>query len=164
MASVGDLGGGSLELADVSGGKVGRGVTLPLGGLSLLELSDRSPKKAAKIARDALQKAKPLEGLSGRTFYAVGGTWRALARLHMSQRQYPMRVMHNYVIPARDALEFTKLIERVEVEALQRDRNRVLRPPAAARLWRGGAGGDCPARQSQGNRHFGAGRARGTAV
>ena len=49
---VGDLGGGSLELADVAGGKVGRGVTLPLGGLSLLELSDRSPKRASKIARD----------------------------------------------------------------------------------------------------------------
>jgi len=115
---VGDLGGGSLELADVAGGKVGKGVTLPLGGLSLLELSDRSPKKAAKIARDALQKVKPLDDLAGRTFYAVGGTWRALARLHMSQRQYPMRVMHNYVIPTRDALEFVKLVERIETEAL----------------------------------------------
>ena len=115
---VGDLGGGSLELADVAGGKVGRGVTLPLGGLSLLELSDRSPKKAAKIARDALQKVKILDNLAGRTFYAVGGTWRALARLHMSQRQYPMRVMHNYVVPTRDALEFVKLVERIETEAL----------------------------------------------
>jgi len=115
---VGDLGGGSLELADVAGGKVGRGVTLPLGGLSLLELSDRSPKKAAKIARDELQKVRPLDNLAGRTFYAVGGTWRALARLHMSQRQYPMRVMHNYVIPTRDALEFVKLVERIETEAL----------------------------------------------
>ena len=115
---VGDLGGGSLELADVAGGKVGRGVTLPLGGLSLLELSDRSPKKAAKIARDALLKVKALDNLAGRTFYAVGGTWRALARLHMSQRQYPMRVMHNYIIPTRDALEFVKLVERIEAEAL----------------------------------------------
>ena len=115
---VGDLGGGSLELADVAGGKVGRGVTLPLGGLSLLELSDRSPKKAAKIARDALLKVKTLDNLAGRTFYAVGGTWRSLARLHMSQRQYPMRVMHNYVIPTRDALEFVKLVERIETEAL----------------------------------------------
>jgi exopolyphosphatase/guanosine-5'-triphosphate,3'-diphosphate pyrophosphatase len=115
---VGDLGGGSLELADVADGKVGRGVTLPLGGLSLLELSDRSPKKAAKIARDALQKVKTLDNLAGRTFYAVGGTWRALARLHMGQRQYPMRVMHNYVVPTRDALEFVKLVERIETEAL----------------------------------------------
>ena len=115
---VGDLGGGSLEIADVAGGKVGKGVTLPLGGLSLLELSDRSPKRAAKIARDALAKVKALDNLAGRTFYAVGGTWRALARLHMSQRQYPMRVMHNYVIPTRDALEFVRLVERIETEAL----------------------------------------------
>ena len=115
---VGDLGGGSLELTDVKDGKVGRGVTLPLGGLSLMELSDRSPKKAAKIARDALAKVKALDNLAGRTFYAVGGTWRSLARLHMRQRQYPMHVMHNYVIPTRDALEFAKLVERIEAEAL----------------------------------------------
>jgi len=114
---VGDLGGGSLELTDLKDGKLGRGVTLPLGGLSLLELSDRSPKKAAKIARDALAQVKTLDNLAGRTFYAVGGTWRSLARLHMSQRQYPIRVMHNYVIPTRDALEFARLIERIEAEA-----------------------------------------------
>jgi exopolyphosphatase/guanosine-5'-triphosphate,3'-diphosphate pyrophosphatase len=115
---VGDLGGGSLELTDVRGGKLGRGVTLPIGGLSLMEISERSPKKAAKIARDALAKVKQLDNLAGRTFYAVGGTWRSLARLHMRQRQYPMRVMHNYVIPTRDALDFAKLVERIEAEAL----------------------------------------------
>jgi exopolyphosphatase/guanosine-5'-triphosphate,3'-diphosphate pyrophosphatase len=114
---VGDLGGGSLELTDLSAAGIGAGVTLPLGGLSLIDTSERSPRKAAKIARDALAKVKLLDGLAGRTFYAVGGTWRALARLHMSQRQYPMHVMHNYVIPARDALEFSKLVERVDVAA-----------------------------------------------
>jgi len=115
---VGDLGGGSLELTEIRQGQVGGGVTLPLGGLSLMDVSERSPKKAAKIARDALVKVKALESLSGRTFYAVGGTWRALARLHMYQRQYPMHIMHNYVIPSRDALEFAKLVERIEFEAL----------------------------------------------
>ena len=115
---VGDLGGGSLELTDIANGGVGLGVTLPLGGLSLMDISDRSPKKAQRIARDALAKASPLAGLRGRAFYAVGGTWRALARLHMRQRQYPMHVMHNYVIPTREALEFGKLIERIEAEAL----------------------------------------------
>ena len=115
---VGDLGGGSLELTEIRNGKIAPGVTLPLGGLSLLDMSERSPKKAAKIARDVLGKAKALQRLNGRTFYAVGGTWRALARLHMFQRQYPMHVMHNYVIPTRDALEFAKLVERIEAEAL----------------------------------------------
>ena len=115
---VGDLGGGSLELTDVKDGDAGPGVTLPLGGLSLMDLSERSPKNAAKIVRDTLSNVKLLQGLPGRTFYAVGGTWRALARLHMRQRQYPMNVMHNYVIPSRDALEFARLVERIEAEAL----------------------------------------------
>jgi len=115
---VGDLGGGSLELVEIRQGAVEPGLTLPLGGLSLIDLSERSPKKAAKIAKDALAKIKGLDRLAGRTFYAVGGTWRALARLHMRQRQYPLDVMHNYVIPVRDAFEFARLIERVEADAL----------------------------------------------
>jgi exopolyphosphatase / guanosine-5'-triphosphate,3'-diphosphate pyrophosphatase len=115
---VGDLGGGSLELTEVKNGDAGAGLTLPLGGLSLMDLSERSPKKAAKIVREALSSVKLLQSLAGRTFYAVGGTWRALARLHMRQRQYPMNVMHNYVIPSRDALEFVRLVERIEAEAL----------------------------------------------
>ncbi len=115
---VGDLGGGSLELTDVRNDDAGYGLTLPLGGLSLMDLSERSPKKAAKIVRETLSGVKLLQGLSGRSFYAVGGTWRALARLHMRQRQYPMNVMHNYVIPSRDALDFARLVERIEAEAL----------------------------------------------
>ena len=94
------------------------GLTLPLGGLSLMDLSERSPKKAAKIVRETLSNVKLLHRLPGRTFYAVGGTWRALARLHMRQRQYPMNVMHNYVIPSRDALEFAGLVERIDADAL----------------------------------------------
>jgi exopolyphosphatase / guanosine-5'-triphosphate,3'-diphosphate pyrophosphatase len=115
---VGDLGGGSLELTDVKNGDAGYGLTLPLGGLSLMDLSERSPKRAAKIVRDTLANIKLLQSLPGRTFYAVGGTWRALARLHMRQRQYPMNVLHNYVIPSRDALEFARLVERIEADAL----------------------------------------------
>jgi exopolyphosphatase / guanosine-5'-triphosphate,3'-diphosphate pyrophosphatase len=114
----GDLGGGSLELTEIADGDAGPGLTLPLGGLSLMDLSERSPKKAAKIVREALSNVKLLQNLAGRTFYAVGGTWRALARLHMRQRQYPMNVMHNYVIPSRDALEFARLVERIEADAL----------------------------------------------
>jgi exopolyphosphatase/guanosine-5'-triphosphate,3'-diphosphate pyrophosphatase len=115
---VGDLGGGSLELTEIREGALELGVTLPLGGLSLIDASERSPKKAARIARDALARVAALAGLRGRSFYAVGGTWRALARLHMRQRRYPMHVMHNYVIPSRDALEFAKLVERIEADAL----------------------------------------------
>lgn len=110
---VADLGGGSLELIDVKGTRVGKGITLPLGGLSLMDASDQSPKAALKIAREALGKAKILDNLRGRTLYAVGGTWRALARLHMRQRNYFMSIMHGYTVLARDAADFTGLVEKV---------------------------------------------------
>jgi len=115
---VGDLGGGSLELIDVKGGRPGSGVSLKLGALALMDASGGSPKAAVKIARAALADPGPLDMLRGRTFYAVGGTWRALAKLHMHQRNYPLEVMHGYEIPARDALDFASLVERVDSEAL----------------------------------------------
>src|SRR6185436_20399505 len=68
----------------------------------------------------ALQDARPLENGKGRTLYAIGGTWRALARLHMWQTGYPLHVMHGYVMPAREALDFTKLVHRVNPETLSR--------------------------------------------
>src|SRR5580658_10484550 len=51
---VGDLGGGSLELIDVRGGRVHRGVTLPLGSLALQDASHKSLKRAERIVRTDL--------------------------------------------------------------------------------------------------------------
>ncbi|HEY6257844.1 MAG TPA: exopolyphosphatase, partial [Xanthobacteraceae bacterium] len=82
---VGDLGGGSLELIDVRGRAMKFGVTLPLGGLALQDLSAKSLAKAEKIAGDALSRLDQLKAGRGRDFYAVGGTWRSLTRLHMWQ-------------------------------------------------------------------------------
>ncbi len=116
---VGDMGGGSLELIDVwPSSTLGRGVSLQLGGLALLDASKGSPKRAAKIARDLLAKSAPIRSLEGRTFYAVGGTWRALARLHMKTRNYPLNVMHGYTVPAAEALGLVSMIERMDVEAI----------------------------------------------
>lgn len=115
---VGDLGGGSLELARIDGTRVGLGATLPLGGLALLDRAKGSIKKAEKIVKRELAGVRQLHGARDRAFYAVGGTWRALARLHMWQTGYPLHVMHGYVIPAREALEFAHLVSRVNPETL----------------------------------------------
>jgi len=115
---VADLGGGSLELIDIKDTRVGKGISLPLGGLSLMDASDHSLRTAVKIARDALADVRMLTQMRGRTLYAVGGTWRALAKLHMRQRNYFLSVMHGYVIPAREAADFAGLVERVNAEAL----------------------------------------------
>ena len=115
---VGDLGGGSLELIEIKGSRLGKGVTLPLGGLALADSSKNSPRAAVKIVQKALEGVRSLDQLTDRTLYAVGGTWRALARLHMRQRNYPLHVMHGYVIPARDMVDFAGLVERVDTDTL----------------------------------------------
>ena len=43
--------------------------------------------QAQKFVREQLARAKLLQGGQGRPFYAVGGTWRNLARLHMERGQ-----------------------------------------------------------------------------
>ncbi|ABD87884.1 exopolyphosphatase [Rhodopseudomonas palustris] len=110
---VGDLGGGSLELIDVRGNRVRTGVTLPLGSLALQDASQKSPKRAERLVQAALADAGPLQAGRGRTFYAVGGTWRALARIHILQSGYPLRVMHGYSIPATEALSFARRLRRL---------------------------------------------------
>jgi len=116
---VGDMGGGSLELIDVRGTRAGTGMTLPLGGLALQDLSGNSPKKALRLIHEGLRKAPQLSALKGRTFYAVGGTWRALARLHMAERDYPLRVMHGYRIDPQDGIDFLKMVERTDAAVLK---------------------------------------------
>ena len=96
----------------------GTGVTRPLGGLALADISSKSIKKAEKFVKKTLSALPVLKGCEHRNFYAVGGTWRSLARLHMRQTGYPLHVMHGYAIPADEALEFAKLLHRVDVETL----------------------------------------------
>jgi exopolyphosphatase/guanosine-5'-triphosphate,3'-diphosphate pyrophosphatase len=110
----GDMGGGSLELIDVTGTVVGEGITLPLGGIRLQETANGSPAAAQKIARDAFKKSDLLKAGKGRTFYAVGGTWRNIARLHMVARNYPLEVMHHYEMPVPEVEPFlTAMIDGV---------------------------------------------------
>jgi exopolyphosphatase / guanosine-5'-triphosphate,3'-diphosphate pyrophosphatase len=110
---VGDLGGGSLELIDVRGSRVRSGVTLPLGSLALQDSSHKSLKRAERIVKTDLSGVAQLKSGRGRVFYAVGGTWRALARIHIIQSGYPLRVMHGYSIPAADALDFAQRLRRL---------------------------------------------------
>ncbi|MBM6596100.1 exopolyphosphatase [Microvirga pudoricolor] len=117
---VGDMGGGSLELVEVMDHTVGEGITMPLGGLALQDVSGGSIRRAERIVRQALEKAPEyLAHLQGRTFYAVGGTWRALAKLHQAARGYPLHVMHNYIISPDDGLDFLHLVEEADVKSLK---------------------------------------------
>jgi exopolyphosphatase/guanosine-5'-triphosphate,3'-diphosphate pyrophosphatase len=116
---VGDLGGGSLELVNVGKGKVGKGETLPIGPLRLADATGNEPDKARKLVDEALDGLSNLDAMRGRKLYAVGGTWRALARVHMARTNYPIHILHHYEIPREDVRELTKLLSRQSGKSLE---------------------------------------------
>lgn len=103
---VGDLGGGSLELIDVGDDRLGAGESYGLGTLRLKSDSAGSLGNAAGIVAEQLTTSRQLALLPGRNFYAVGGTWRSLVRLHMAMAGYPISVMHHYSVAADEMAEF----------------------------------------------------------
>jgi exopolyphosphatase / guanosine-5'-triphosphate,3'-diphosphate pyrophosphatase len=115
---VGDLGGGSLELVDVKNGIMGEGATLPLGPLRLLGDNKKSLTEVLAGIDTTLETVKWIGQGKRRTLYAVGGVWRNLARIHMAQKKYPIRVLHNYMIPAAEAVELAGLIEQLGSKTL----------------------------------------------
>ncbi len=129
----GDLGGGSLEIIEVKGEALRQSVTLPLGGLRLLDAADGRIDEAIDIADTQIARVAWLESGRGRTFYAVGGTWRAIARLHMERTGYPLHVMHGYMMPTEEAIDFCEEIRKAKklsampgIEEISRPRREVL--------------------------------------
>jgi len=116
---VGDMGGGSVELVDIDRASVGDGITLPLGGLRLRDMSDKSLSEATMIARRHLRKTSLLKAGRGQNFYAVGGTWRNLAKLHMNLKHYPLPVMHAYEIEAHEAENFLHRVLKGEIDRVR---------------------------------------------
>jgi len=115
----GDLGGGSLELIDIREREIGTGITLPLGGLRLSEYAGGSLDKARSFARKHVRSATKILGKgTGRTFYAVGGTWRNIAKLHMEMTQYPLHMMQGYEVTLDSMMQF---LDQVEVARDSKD-------------------------------------------
>lgn len=117
---VGDLGGGSLDMVTVSDGKTGGAATLPFGPLRLMDLSDGNLNKARSAVAKGLEKTKLGVPLKGRALYAVGGIWRALARVDMDYEQYPLHVLHSYRIPAGRAVKLCRVVSGLSRKSLEK--------------------------------------------
>lgn len=110
---VGDLGGGSLDVAEVVVDDIGeRTASMPLGALRIRALM-ADGYDTAKQHIDAVLTTSLPPLLTDPVMYAVGGGWRALARVHIAMTDHPIDVVHGYAIPAEDAREHAKQISRM---------------------------------------------------
>ena len=111
-----DLGGGSLELVDIVGARPGLTATLPLGPL---HLAGRGSGAHAHIDAE-LGAVEWLGPARGRTLYLVGGGWRTVARVHMAQTGYPLRVIHRYAVRPDELAGVAAALSRMGPESLAR--------------------------------------------
>lgn len=112
---VGDMGGGSLELARVGDGRVHQRVSLPLGGLRAAELYAQKPRYAdfAKAVRKQIA-ASGFTAEDGLPLYMVGGSWRALARIHIAATRWPLPVLHQYTVAASEVEALVQQVAQME--------------------------------------------------
>lgn len=130
----GDLGGFSLELICLTDGEPGEGATLPLGPFAL---GAGDAFDAGAVRKEA---GRRLAGLSNRfaaeTFFAIGGAWRNLALLNMRMTDYPLQIVHQYEMGAKEALQAARFVAGQSRSSLERieglSRKRVESLPYAA--------------------------------
>ncbi len=114
-----DIGGSSMELADLAEGRVGRRVTSALGPLKLREI--KGGKKAVKAyVRETMERLHDDMGnTTGMRLFLVGGSWRAIARVDMERREYPLTVLHEYRMTSRQISKTAEYIRKSDLQELR---------------------------------------------
>ncbi|MDA8253443.1 MAG: Ppx/GppA family phosphatase, partial [Rhodospirillales bacterium] len=115
-----DIGGGSLEMVRLSGGAWRQARTLRLGVIRLAERAGGDLLRARALAEADLAGVDWLAEGAGQDLYVVGGTWRALARLHMAQTGYPLNMIHHYTVSREEMRELTGMVAGASRRALER--------------------------------------------
>ena len=110
-----DIGGSSMELARIVGGKIVAAETSPLGPLTLNSLSDEKlDAHIVKKLRSVIRKV----GADVERLYLVGGSWRAIGRINMFRHDYPLHVLHEYQMPPSQLLETARWVQKQSAEVL----------------------------------------------
>ena len=111
---VGDLGGGSLELAQVKDGEVVRTQSLPLGPLRLLSKFGDNPRKIRAYLREEFAAIDWLQNTTGENLYMVGGSWRNIAKLMMREKSNPLPILHGYSCRRSELVDYCKRLSYLD--------------------------------------------------
>lgn len=99
-----DIGGSSMELAELCKGEVGERLSSPLGPLKLRDVPGGKTGLAKHINAVITDLAETM-GTAHERLFLVGGSWRAIARLDMARRGYPLTVLHEYRMTGKSILK-----------------------------------------------------------
>ncbi|WP_338598445.1 Ppx/GppA phosphatase family protein [Sulfolobus tengchongensis] len=108
-----ELGGGSLEIAEVTSGNISRVSQLPIGALKLINYSPR------EIRKKVLDELSTLDIRKGKTLVGSGGNVRALAKLDRKLTSFPLKSIHGYSISSKQISKYASLLPSLDAESRQ---------------------------------------------
>ena len=114
-----DIGGSSMELATIADGMVGPRVTSSLGPLKLKGIKGGRKAVKAHIRETMADLHDRLGNPLDMRLFLVGGSWRAIARIDMDRRSYPLTVLHEYRMTSRQVTRTRDYIKAVGVDELR---------------------------------------------
>ncbi len=115
-----DIGGGSLEVVRLAQGRRYQAQSLKLGVIRLAERAKGDVERARQLAEADLAAVPWLAETAGQDLYAVGGAWRALARMHIARIGYPLSIVHHYTVSAEEARQFATTVAEAPRRVLER--------------------------------------------
>ncbi|MFZ1425693.1 MAG: hypothetical protein WAS21_02865, partial [Geminicoccaceae bacterium] len=118
---VGDLGGGSADLSMVTpDGPAAPYGSLPIGTLPLTRMMLEDRAATARFIDARLATLPWLAGAArNKSFYVVGGGWRALARIRLAMTDTPLKVVHDYRLNAEEAMTLGRSIAGLDQKELR---------------------------------------------
>ena len=132
-----DLGGNSVEFANICKRVIAECNSTLLGPLAITKLENKI-EDIDRYIRKQLLGAVNANTAKEKRFFLIGGSWRAIAKIHMQRSQYPLKIIQGYKVKSKKikkTLEFiqdSSFITKYDEINISADRLELL--PLSARL------------------------------
>ena len=132
-----DLGGNSVEFANICKRVIDECNSTLIGPLAITKLENKI-EDIDRYIRKQLLGAVNANTAKDKPFFLIGGSWRAIAKIHMQRAQYPLKIIQGYKVKSKKikkTLEFiqdSSFITKYNEINISADRLELL--PLSARL------------------------------
>lgn len=106
-----DLGGGSLEIAQIENSQIIQKISVPMGVLRVQSLFEQGYVHLNVRFMEFIAKLGWREVADVKALFLVGGSWRALAHIDMADMNYPLRVVDQYKVDLDRAVNMNSMLD-----------------------------------------------------
>lgn len=114
-----DLGGGSLELAFINRDRIEHMHSFELGVLRLLDESGGDMPRMRQLVARELQQVTWLRHTAAEQIYAIGGSFRAIAKMQIRRSDYPLPIVHEYRLSWRSIDQLIDMLSSLPAEEIE---------------------------------------------